>query len=185
MARRDVSDALPGVAVAIALVPPLAVVGLMIQAGELDDAVGALLLFVTNLVATLLVGAVVFVFTGVVPIGQILHNRRWIRTTLTLVGSLALIVVATLGVISDRITAEAFLRGEAEAAIEAWIGDGELSVFDLAVGTSEVVMTVVGPDRPPAVDDLGPQMEAALDRGVDVVVNWVPQEAFSYTVDDG
>ena len=49
--RADVSEVLPGVAVAIALVPPLSVTGLTLFAGSFEQVLGAALLFITNLVA--------------------------------------------------------------------------------------------------------------------------------------
>ena len=59
LTRSDVSDTLPGVAIAISLVPPLAVVGLTLESGAPDQAAGALLLFVTNVSAILASGVVV------------------------------------------------------------------------------------------------------------------------------
>ena len=59
MVRSDVSDTLPGVAIAISLVPPLAVVGLTLEAGADGQSVGALLLFMTNVAAILLTGLIV------------------------------------------------------------------------------------------------------------------------------
>jgi uncharacterized hydrophobic protein (TIGR00271 family) len=59
LSRPDVSDTLPGVAIAISLVPPLAVVGVTLQAGAGDEALGALLLFLTNVGAILLTGIIV------------------------------------------------------------------------------------------------------------------------------
>src|SRR5262245_10570380 len=56
MSREDVADSLPGVAIAISLVPPLCVVGLALAVGEWGAASGALLLFVTNALAILLAG---------------------------------------------------------------------------------------------------------------------------------
>jgi uncharacterized hydrophobic protein (TIGR00271 family) len=44
LARRDIADTLPGVAIAISLVPPLSVVGLTLSSGAPDQALGALLL---------------------------------------------------------------------------------------------------------------------------------------------
>ena len=67
--RRDVADSLPGVAVAIALVPPLAVVGVATQLGDWDSAQGALLLFVTNALAIVAMGALTFVLTGIAGSG--------------------------------------------------------------------------------------------------------------------
>ena len=52
--RPNVSASLAGVAVAVALVPPLAAVGVALQAGEMGLAQGALLLFFTNLSAIVL-----------------------------------------------------------------------------------------------------------------------------------
>ncbi len=51
LVRSDVSDTLPGVAIAISLVPPLSVVGLTLQDGKTTEALGALLLFLTNVAA--------------------------------------------------------------------------------------------------------------------------------------
>jgi uncharacterized hydrophobic protein (TIGR00271 family) len=51
LARRDVAAVLPGVAIAISLVPPLAVVGICLGEGSVSLALGALLLFVSNLVS--------------------------------------------------------------------------------------------------------------------------------------
>src|SRR3954462_14039380 len=59
LARDDIADPLPGVAIAISLVPPLAVVGLTLESGETDQALGALLLFTTNVSAILAAGLVV------------------------------------------------------------------------------------------------------------------------------
>jgi len=62
--RADISDTLPGVAIAISLVPPLCVVGLTLESGEPGQAVGALLLFLTNVAAILGSGAVVMAVYG-------------------------------------------------------------------------------------------------------------------------
>jgi len=59
LARSDISDTLPGVAIAISLVPPLAVVGLTLESGAPHQALGSLLRFVTNVIAILASGIVV------------------------------------------------------------------------------------------------------------------------------
>ncbi|MFV0459122.1 MAG: TIGR00341 family protein [Actinomycetales bacterium] len=64
MARRDVAAVLPGVAIAISLVPPLAVVGICLGNGEFTLAFGALVLFVSNLLALVLAGTFVFAVLG-------------------------------------------------------------------------------------------------------------------------
>lgn len=56
LSRDDIADSLPGVAIAISLVPPLRVVGLSLLAGEINAATGAMLLFITNFLAIILAG---------------------------------------------------------------------------------------------------------------------------------
>ena len=59
LARSDTSDTLPGVAIAISLVPPLGVVGLTLESGAPRQALGAFVLFSTNVAAILASGIVV------------------------------------------------------------------------------------------------------------------------------
>ena len=94
LSRSDVSDALPGVAVAIALVPPLAVVGVTAQLGALDEAIGALLLFGTNALAIVAMGALTFVVTGTAAAEA---ARRWRLDWWTIgFGAVAVAVFAAL-----------------------------------------------------------------------------------------
>lgn len=64
VARKDVSFVLPGVAVAISLVPPLCVAGSALAEGSQALALGALLLFATNFFAIQLAGGIVFTSMG-------------------------------------------------------------------------------------------------------------------------
>jgi uncharacterized hydrophobic protein (TIGR00271 family) len=67
LCRKDVSSALPGVAIAAALVPPLATVGIGVSWFNLEVAWGALVLFLTNLVAIIAASALVFFLLGFRP----------------------------------------------------------------------------------------------------------------------
>jgi len=62
-----VSTALVGVMVAVALLPPLAVFGMLVGAGDWPRASGALLLLVTNLICVNLAGVVTFMAQGIRP----------------------------------------------------------------------------------------------------------------------
>jgi uncharacterized hydrophobic protein (TIGR00271 family) len=64
LARRDVAAVLPGVAIAISLVPPLAVVGVCLGKGSVGLALGALVLFLSNLLAMVLAGVLTFTALG-------------------------------------------------------------------------------------------------------------------------
>lgn len=60
--RRSVSNTLPGVAIAIALVPPLSVVGIGLSLGAQSISTDAFLLFLTNLICIIFFGSLVFLF---------------------------------------------------------------------------------------------------------------------------
>jgi uncharacterized hydrophobic protein (TIGR00341 family) len=61
------SAALIGVMVAVALLPPLTVSGLLLGAGDYKLAAGAFLLFITNIICVNLAGIVTFLLQGVSP----------------------------------------------------------------------------------------------------------------------
>jgi len=106
MARAEVSAALPGVAIAVALMPPLSVMGLGLAIGRLDVAGGALLLFLTNLIAITLAGSLVFLGLGF-RTGRMVfqfETRRGLAITLTLLAliSIPLSVIMFNAVQSNR-----------------------------------------------------------------------------------
>lgn len=61
--RRGIADALPGVAISVALVPPLSVVGIGIALGNDRVTYGSSLLFLTNLAGIIFSGGLVFLFS--------------------------------------------------------------------------------------------------------------------------
>lgn len=66
-ARTEVAKTLAGVAIAVALVPPLAVSGIGIGWGDWEVFSGALLLFTTNLTGIILAGSITFMLLGFSP----------------------------------------------------------------------------------------------------------------------
>ena len=58
----SISDAIPGVAIAVALVPPLSVIGIGLALAEKEIALGSFLLFLTNLICIIFFGSLVFLF---------------------------------------------------------------------------------------------------------------------------
>lgn len=64
------ADTLAGVAIAVALVPPLSVVGIGLAFGQSEVYSGAMLLFLTNLVGITVAGALVFLIKGYIPLKQ-------------------------------------------------------------------------------------------------------------------
>lgn len=60
--RKSIADALPGVAIAVALVPPLSVVGIGLALDSHAVSTGAFLLFLTNLIGIIFSGGIVFLW---------------------------------------------------------------------------------------------------------------------------
>lgn len=93
-ARPNLLGALPGVAIAAALVPPIATSGVALAHGDYVTSAGAAMLFLTNIVAIVLGAAMALFAVGMQA--QHLHarNKRWIRhaTMGLIVGSVILSV---------------------------------------------------------------------------------------------
>jgi uncharacterized hydrophobic protein (TIGR00271 family) len=104
LARRQLAAALPGVAIAAALVPPLVVVGFGLGYGMFDIAGGALLLFTTNLAAIVFSGALVFLLLGFRPARAEYGQRfqRWILLSVAILLVIAIpLVFATINLRSQ------------------------------------------------------------------------------------
>lgn len=67
-AKKEVAKSLAGVAIAVALVPPLSVTGIGIGWGDLEIIYGSFLLFLTNLFGVTLAAALTFIVLGFAPI---------------------------------------------------------------------------------------------------------------------
>lgn len=91
-----ISPALPGVAIATAIVPPLANTGLCISVGAYAGAVGSFLLFFSNFLSILLVASIVFWYFGMAgkyhDLGKQVVLRRF---SLPVVGFFIVSVVLT------------------------------------------------------------------------------------------
>ena len=95
LCRSDAAGALPGVAIAAALVPPLATVGITFTAGYYPESIGALLLYTTNFVAISSAAALVFVILGFRP-SRTQKNRRTIQARSVRVAVTLLLIIAGL-----------------------------------------------------------------------------------------
>ncbi|MGB3299532.1 MAG: TIGR00341 family protein [Phormidesmis sp.] len=77
--RKDISSALPGVAIAVALVPPLSVIGIGLAFESRDVVSGSSLLFVTNLAGIILSGGLIFIWQDY---GTLKRAKRGLATSI-------------------------------------------------------------------------------------------------------
>lgn len=97
IAQPQISAALPGVAIATALMPPLCTVGIGIAVGRYDAALGALLLFATNMVAISFAGIIVFAALGFRPR---VREGTWFNLPRSLFISAGLMLLITIPLVA-------------------------------------------------------------------------------------
>ena len=97
LARPSLLGALAGVAIAAALVPPLATVGIAFSEFRWDIVEGAAILFVTNLVAIILGAAFVYRLPGIQGSRLGIRLPLWVRRTVLLLVLLSVALTAPLG----------------------------------------------------------------------------------------
>lgn len=176
LSRKEVSSSLPGVAVAIALVPPLSVVGVTAHGGDWRQASGTLLLFLTNLVAIILAGGTVFLLTGVVPLRRFAENQRRVRTSLGAIAALAVVVVGGLVLNGRQIAADALDVDQARAVVYEWLGDEtQFAVTSVDVTDGDVAVVLAGPGDPPSADRLVADLADRLGSAVQLDLQWIPR----------
>lgn len=97
LVSKRISPALPGVAIATALVPPLAACGLNIAAGNWALSGGAFLLFSVNFVAIEFAAAIIFILFGLARLPQVGTSSRLVAFGRHLgISVIVLILAATL-----------------------------------------------------------------------------------------
>jgi uncharacterized hydrophobic protein (TIGR00271 family) len=95
LAQPKLSAALPGVAIATALMPPLCTVGIGIALGRQEVILGALLLYLTNFTAISFAGILVFALLGFRPINSLKAGNH-VSTSIIVSAVLVLLVTIPL-----------------------------------------------------------------------------------------
>jgi uncharacterized hydrophobic protein (TIGR00271 family) len=152
LVRYDISDTLPGVAIAISLVPPLANVGLLLDVHRYYDAGQAALLFATNVAAIVATGTAVFLLFRVrraardsgLPLGRL---RGW---TLGVVIAMLVAIAIPLAAGTASVARDQQLSSKAKPFAESWARTGGWQIVSFTVRDNVVEITALGP--PPDVD---------------------------------
>ena len=170
--RPNVADSVTGVAVAVALVPPLATVGITLQAGQPDLAQGAFVLFLANLAAIVLSGVIVFVAMGLVPSRRLREQRR-----LVMGGAVAsLVATAAIAVPLVAASRSAIELRERRTAVtlatERWLTGTSIDVTDLKVDGTLVSLRLAGPQPPPSVKLLASDLSNTFGSVPTMDVRW-------------
>ena len=174
VSREDVSDALPGVAIAISLVPPLCVVGVCLASGANSQALGALLLFATNFIAILVSGGVLFAMGGFGSVAFVGFNARARRDASIAIVVATVLLLIPLGLTSLTLTREAIAERQITAASAAWLSGSRYRLLQTNAENGVIDVVIGGQGTPPTTDALKAQLEKQGARNVTFQVGVVP-----------
>jgi uncharacterized hydrophobic protein (TIGR00271 family) len=175
LVRSDVSDTLPGVAIAISLVPPLAVVGITLEAGASHEAAGALLLFLTNVGAILVSGLVVMALYRVMRVagsGQGLNRRLPPAIVAVFVIAITLPLLAS----SRQIARDTRDATRVNTVANAWATRGGWRIDTTEPGLGAIVVRASGWLPAPSAAGLRRDLDHAGLGGVHVQLQLVPEK---------
>jgi uncharacterized hydrophobic protein (TIGR00271 family) len=174
LARSDISDTLPGVAIAISLVPPLCVVGLTLESGAGHQSLGALLLFTTNVVAILASGIVVMALYRVGRVADRWEAPAFRRgRAVTVIGLLFVAVAIPLGINSTHTDRTTVRTTDVQAVASHWADAAGWSVLSVASAHGKVLVQATGPDPAPSPRALQHDLDDAGLGSVDVRLDLV------------
>lgn len=170
LARRDVAAVLPGVAIAISLVPPLAVVGVCLGQGSPGLAIGAGLLFSSNLLALVLAGTLVYTVVGYTGHAVQLEGMSPKKAYLTLAILFTLVALPLAGNTVANYMVNLWTNRVHTVANE-WVSQtsgASIQSVDLVSNTAYI--GVQTPQDLPPVEDLMTALDGQIPAGIPVVV---------------
>jgi uncharacterized membrane protein len=177
--RRAASDALTGVAGAVALVPPLAVVGVCLQLGLFSYALGALLLFCANVAGIVMAASVTFLICGLVPGSQLGLGDRRVVGGLRWAAVAVIIMVLPLHFTRSSVLPPVDPTGEVRQLVDEFVDQASwnAAVVDLNVGDVDSTLVVemvvtesaVMPDAAGIADHLAVELETDVSVTMQVV----------------
>jgi uncharacterized hydrophobic protein (TIGR00271 family) len=186
--RRHASDVLTGVAVAVALVPPLAVVGITLQLTEWQLALGATLLFLANVVGIVIAASATFLAAGFVPGRNPLKGHTQILRGVSWAAIATIIVVLPMQFGRGAVLPQSDPTNEVTAVVEEYVSErgSATEVVDVEVevddGFTKVDVVVASSIDAIAVDSLAEDLADHLSSPVQLRLLLVSAETDRATV---
>jgi uncharacterized hydrophobic protein (TIGR00271 family) len=171
-----VASSIAGVAIAVALVPPLGVVGASLEQQRWEDAFGSFLLFATNFVSIVLAAAAVFVLSGFAEGASLRSERRQVVSTLAPFAALAMLILVPLVFTAEGILVTATQQKSAQDVVADWVGDESgLRIDQVSVSGDVVTVAIAGAEVVPPPRQLQQDLSKALELPVEVVIDFTPR----------
>jgi uncharacterized membrane protein len=158
-------------------VPPLSVVGLTLEAGAVDQAAGALLLFVTNVSAILASGVVVMALYHVyehlpTPGATTRYVNR--KGAVGAIAVMVVLVMIPLAATSTRIGTATLDEIEVKTTADAWAAPSDWTIVAVTTAGDKVTVRATGPLPEPDPATLRAALDARGLRDLTVDLELVP-----------
>ncbi|MFN8499083.1 MAG: DUF389 domain-containing protein [Anaerolineae bacterium] len=172
--RAEIADSMGGVAIAISLVPPLCVVGIALSQAQWSAAGGAMLLFLTNFVAILFAGGLVFLISGLGRVATTKDEVHVRRRALALVIVAGLLITVPLTATSYNVLRDTNDTQKATNVVREWLGATPNRLVSVEVHGETVDVTVAGQTDTLQSQPLANRLAAILQRPIFVQLRAIP-----------
>jgi len=187
MIDEKVSPALPGVAIATAIVPPLSNTGICLSLGYYEGAFGSFMLFFANFLSILLVASATFILAGMSPAAKLKEDKQFVKSLI--VAIIGFVVVAAfltyslVNIVKERKlkdTIEATLNSEFDKLHSTSVDD---YVYDVEDGTLFILASVRSPIilTPKDITNLQDSFEEEIDMPIELIVRSIISKDVSAT----
>jgi len=183
LSQPHLSAALPGVAIATALMPPLSTIGIGIALGRWEIAGGAALLFLTNAVTIAFAAILIFFLEGFVPRFQRENNR--IPKSLIVTGVLTGLLLIPLTIVGVTLVSNAQENRLISNIIEeefSQISNAELVELSIERSKDEIKLDITVRSNTPLsyfqVVNLQEILATRLNTPISLVVDHIRSETF-------
>ena len=163
---RHESGAIPGVAMAVALLPPLASTGILLVFVEYELALKAFVLFFTNFASMVLSACLTFLYVGIAPRKTRERAAHMTRNFLLVFFLLVVSISVPLYFYSTEVWYDAIYKAQQSKELQDWLTKNKLLIDDVEIDEKRqvLVLKLLGPNPPLSVESLHAEMDRAYRR---------------------
>jgi uncharacterized hydrophobic protein (TIGR00271 family) len=185
---RKEASSIPGVAISVALLPPLASCGILFVFNENEMAVKAFVLFFTNFAAMVMAGVLTFMAVGISPESSRKRSAKLIRYSLILFTLLVVAISVPLYFYSTEVWYDATYKANQSEDLQAWLAENELTIDSVKLDYEKRIMymQLLGPNPPLNIGTLYDEIIQKKKKAGEKVepfrieVGWSQQARFSW-----
>ena len=168
-AKEQLAKSMAGVAIAVALVPPLAVAGIGIGWANPDMIIGASLLYLTNLIGIMLAASLTFLVLGFAPVSRA-------RNTLAMSLGLLVLISIPLGLSFHTLIQQNAIRTAINELAQLNPADGMLEVREVTMRDNKpIVRLIIRTRGEPSGEAIARQKARIVEKlGQDIEVEFFP-----------